>query len=305
MAKKKISKISYWLSLSILNSLRVFAWLPYRQGMLLGKWIGLLIMKLSPRMVKISRINIQHCFPELSPQQQQTLIRNNFISLGQGAIETISAGWASEKRLRQLLLETQGLEALQQTLANKQGVILLFPHIMPMYFVGRMLMLKAQIPFSLMYHSPRHPGLKKFMQKNLGKRADKVFTRKDLKGLINYVKQGHLVWYAPDLDLGKKNSLFIPFFNQPASTLTTPIKLAELTGAKTFVIDFHRCSDLSGYKVKLISLENFPSANPEQDLRQINQAIEQAVSNFPEQYLWQYKRFHTQPEGHSLYSIHD
>ena len=44
-------------------------------------------------------------------------------------------------------------------------------------------------------------------------------------------------------------------------------------------------------------LENFPGEDPEVDTVRMNQIIEAAVREMPEQYFWSHRRFKTRPEG--------
>ncbi|MCP4284572.1 MAG: lipid A biosynthesis acyltransferase, partial [Gammaproteobacteria bacterium] len=47
-----------------------------------------------------------------------------------------------------------------------------------------------------------------------------------------------------------------------------------------------------GYLLKVKApFDDFPGNSPETDTERINQAIEQAVREAPEQYLWMHRRF--------------
>ena len=300
MAKKTafLSKVQYWLTLAFLHSLRVFTWLPYSLQLKLGRHLGRILLKKSGKMRKVASTNLELCFPELSQQQRDALLVKNFEELGMGFFETLFAAWGSISRLRPLLHSVAGLEDVKTTLAEGKGVILLFPHLIPMYFVGQLLLNSANLPFALMYHSPKNRALSDFMLTKLQTCCAAVFNRRDIKKMIHYLQQGRLVWYAPDLDLGAKSSLFIPFFGLPAATLTTPRRLADLTGAKLFPIAFYRREQLDGFDVIIHpALNDFPSEDEVNDLTRINATLETIIRHQPEMYLWQYRRFSTRPEG--------
>lgn len=285
------------LALWFLESLRIFCWIPYSWQLKLGRWLGRRIMKHSPKMRRNVLTNLRACFPNQSEAEYQTLARQSFESVGIGFFETAMAAWGSDKRLNRLLHSVHGWEEVEKTLAAKQGAIILFPHLVPMYLVGRLMLLQSCQPFSLMYHRPKNPALGHFLQSNLKRFCDEVFNRHDVRDLVRYVKAGNLVWYAPDLDIGDKSSLFIPFFGVPAATLTAPMRLAKLTGARVFPIAFYR-QETGGYAVTVKEpLPHFPSGDDVHDLQQINHVVENIVAQKPEQYLWLYKRFNTRPEG--------
>jgi KDO2-lipid IV(A) lauroyltransferase len=47
-----------------------------------------------------------------------------------------------------------------------------------------------------------------------------MLDRHDLKGMIRSLKQNEILWYAPDHDYGKTNSVFVPFFAVPDAATT-------------------------------------------------------------------------------------
>ncbi|NBN93453.1 MAG: lipid A biosynthesis acyltransferase, partial [Betaproteobacteria bacterium] len=57
-------------------------------------------------------------------------------------------------------------------------------------------------------------------------------------------------------------------------------------------------SDGTGYRISILpALEGFPTGDDAADARHINQLVEHAVLNAPEQYLWVHRRFKTRPSG--------
>ena len=59
-----------------------------------------------------------------------------------------------------------------------------------------------------------------------------MFSRNDgIRGLVKLLRKNVPLYYLPDMDFGRKESIFVPFFNVPAATLTALPKLAKLTNA--------------------------------------------------------------------------
>jgi len=63
-------------------TLHFFAMMPLRLNHLIGSWIGLLLFYLKGKPWKVSRTNIQICFPEMTPIEQEALLKNSLIELG-------------------------------------------------------------------------------------------------------------------------------------------------------------------------------------------------------------------------------
>ena len=61
---------------------------------------------------------------------------------------------------------------------------------------------------------------------------------------------------------------------------------------------FHRIDDELGYECVLSApIENFPSESLADDAAKLNEHLEKSIRLNPDQYVWQYKRFKTRPEG--------
>jgi KDO2-lipid IV(A) lauroyltransferase len=100
----------------------------------------------------------------------------------------------------------------------------------------------------------------------------------------------------PDMDLGARDAVFVPFFGVPAATVTSISRLAHITGAA--VVPFVTEMTDAGYVVRIYpAWEGFADEDPEIAARRMNEFIEQRVLEMPEQYLWSHKRFKTRPPG--------
>ncbi|WP_438801840.1 LpxL/LpxP family acyltransferase, partial [Enterobacter hormaechei] len=113
--------------------------------------------------------------------------------------------------------------------------------------------------------------------------------RYDLKGMIRALKQNEILWYAPDHDYGKTNSVFVPFFAVPDAA-TTAGSYMLVKSARPAVIPFipRRKADGSGYELIILEDigETLQGGDKASVATQMNRAIERAVLMAPEQYMW-------------------
>ena len=89
---KNISLLEYlkpknWIILVILGLARLILLLPFRLVLLIGYFIGLLLFWIPSKRSNIAKKNIELCFPDLPESEQNTLLKQHFISLGIGFIE--------------------------------------------------------------------------------------------------------------------------------------------------------------------------------------------------------------------------
>jgi KDO2-lipid IV(A) lauroyltransferase len=294
--KEKIKFISGYCYLLLAYLLMPLTWLNYKQQLWLGRQLGLLLLRLDTRSRNIATTNINIAFANLSKEEKGQLLQDSFIATGISALEGIALLSPFRKRLQSRLRSIQGLEMLQQTVNDGHSVLLLFPHLTSVYFAGYLLIKKAGLSCAIQYNPPRNAVIARFMQKKLETCVYPAFNRDHLQRIVSYLHKPNILWYAPDLDLGRKRSLFINFFNFPAATSVVTHVLAAKTGAKAFTIAFYR--DAAGqYDIELQPLPSFGEGPMEEDLKRLNQRIEDIIRLQPEQYLWQYKRYNTRPEG--------
>lgn len=285
----------YWPIWLVVGMLWVVTKLPYRWQIATGKLLGQLIFVFAKKMRRISTLNLQMCFPELSEQERTTLLKQNFEAVGIGMIESALAAFASDEQLRSLG-HVHGLEHVHTALADGKGAILVGTHFSTLQIIGRLMML--EIPIAVVYRKQKNPLLNWLTEKVVKKYYKRAIVRGDMRAMLECLQQNIPIWYTPDTDAGLRNSVFVPFFGVQAASITATSRLAKLSGAPVITGGYYRRDDLTGYDIEILPmLEDFPSEDIVHDTLRINIAQEQAIRKKPEQYLWQYKRFKTRPPG--------
>jgi KDO2-lipid IV(A) lauroyltransferase len=114
--------------------------------------------------------------------------------------------------------------------------------------------------------------------------------------LIREIRKGSFIIIAPDIDLGLKDSTFVPFFNIPTNTITTVSRLAKITGAQVCMMITTLKKNEAGYICSISKpLDHFPTENVEADTARLNQIFEQEIRLRPAEYYWVHKRFKNRP----------
>lgn len=286
--------IKYWPLWTAIGLIWLINQLPYRWQLRIGAAVGWLLEKIPSKAKRTATINLQLCFPEWSVARRQQLLRENFKATGVAAIETGLAWWGSAKKL-QGLLHIHGLDRIKQALAAGKGILLCSAHLTCLEIVGRMV--QQAFPVCVVYRPQKNKLLNALAEYYRGHCYDRIIARHDLRGMLRTLQQNKPLWYTPDVDAGKKNSIFIPFFGITTASITATSRLAQRSGAIVLTSFFYRRDDGTGYDVYFTPVENFPSDDVIADTQRINDLIEAAVRKQPAQYLWQYKRFKTRPEG--------
>ena len=279
-----------WLGIGLAALL---ARLPWRLQRVLGRWLGGLLHAVLRDRRHVAERNIALCFPELDDAQQAELVRRSFSELGIGLFEFARAWWGSVQPMRRGL-RVEGLEHLDAARAGGRGVIVISGHFTTLEMAARLMCDYA--PLAGMYR-PHDQGAMEWAVKHGRLRyAVHMFTREELRPALKHLKQGGLLWFAPDQDTRRGDSVFVPFFGRPAYSLTSTHQLARLSGAAVIAFAHERRAD-GGYTLRLSpAFADFPSKDATVDTARVMAAIEAMVREVPAQYLWIHRRFKRQPD---------
>ncbi len=285
----------YWLLWLGLGLLWLLAQLPYSWLMRLGRGLGAVMYRFAKSRRKIAARNLELCFPELTADERAQLLRENFASTGMTFFEMAISWWWPAARLRKLG-RVEGLEHIRQAEAEGQGVLLMAMHFTTLEMGGGLLGMQQDMYG--MYRPHKNPLFDYVQRRGREQRLIGVIERDDVRGMLKLLRAGGVIWYAPDQDYGAQRSIFVPLFGISAATVTATSKFARLGKARVVPFTQERLADGSGYRLTVHApLADFPGESEEADCLRVNQWIETAIRQHPEQYLWAHRRFKTRPPG--------
>ncbi len=285
----------YWLTWLGFGLIWIVTRMPHQVRIAAGSFIGLLGYYFASRRRHIIDINFDLCFPEMRAGQRRHLIRRTFRSTGISLIETALV-WLRDPYEFRHMVTICGLENLTRALDEGKGVILLGMHLSTLDFCGAIL--STYIGFDVMYRRNKNKLLEAIMTRGRTHNYPKAIQRDDVRAVVKSLKLGQIVWYGPDQDYGRKHSIFAPFFNVEAASITATSRIARMTGSPVVVFTHYRKADDSGYEIFLSKpLDNYPGDDERENATRINRVVEDAILRSPEQYWWLHRRFKTQPPG--------
>ena len=279
-----------WLGLGVLV---LAARLPWRLQRFLGAGIGAVALRIAGDRRRAAQTNLALCFPTMDERARASLLRDNFRDLGIGLFEFARAWWGSVEPMRRSV-RIEGVEAVEAIRSSGRGVLLVSGHFMTLEMCGRLMC--DHLPLAGMYRRHRGPVMEWAVKRGRLRYASAMFANAELRPAMRHLKQGGLLWYAPDQDMRGKDTVFAPFFGVPAATITATHQFARLTGCA--VVPFFHRREGAHYVLRLGSpLEDFPTSDAVVDSGRINEAIEAMVREAPSQYLWIHRRFKRRPPG--------
>ncbi len=273
--------------------LRAIALLPLPVVRRIGESVGSLAWALARGRRRVALVNLRLCFPGWSEARRAEVARAHFRCFMASFFERFIVWYAPPERIR-ALVELRGMEHI---LAHRgRPVILLAPHFVGIDAGG--VRLQMEVGGASMYASQKSRVLTEVMTRGRSRFAGvtMLLRNEGLRPAVRLIRQGVPFYFLPDMDLGPRDAVFVPFFGVPAATVTSAARLARLTGAA--VIPFVTRMTERGYVGQAWpAWTDFPGGDPVAATRRMNEFIEQRVLEMPEQYLWSHKRFKTRPPG--------
>jgi len=280
-----------WLGLGLL---RIVCWLPHSVAMACGRVLGRFAHAVSAERRAIVRRNIELCFPEFTIEQRNDLAREHFLALGMSMIEMGLGRWASDEHLLSMTT-LEGVNHVLDAVNDGKGVILLSAHFTTLEISGRVVTLNVP-PYDAVYRKNRKEFMTELLRTGRERSAANTIEKRDIKKMVRSLRDGRIVWYAPDQSYNRKGSEVIKFFGVPSMHTTATSTLARL-GNAVVVPYFPRRLENGRYQLTMLPpIEDFPSDDPVADSEKYVKILEERIRLCPEQYFWVHRKFKTLPE---------
>lgn len=268
----------------------------------LGRGLGSLLHLLALSRRRIARRNLELCFPQWSEERRHAIVKEHFQWLGRSMLERGLLWHAPVDRLRRLI-HVEGDVAFAER--SDKPVMWLVPHFVALDVAGAATQIFQKRFVGSIYQAQSNPVFDKAIRRGrLRFDQGEVFSRHETaRPLMRAIRKGYAFFNLPDMDFGRRDAGFVPFFGVQAATLLAPSRMARALGMVVQPVVAEILPGGQGYRVRFLEpWDDFPTDDDLADARRMNAWIEQEILANPAQYLWVHKRFKTRPKGEpSLY----
>ena len=271
-------------------------WSPAARNRAAGM-VAWLFWHIVPKRRKVALTNLKLCFPQWDDEKREQVAKRCFFRLARAALDHSVLWKGSAEQVRNFVSFDEGVIERIVNMDNRP-LIVIAPHFAGLDASG--IGLNLYVRGVSVYQRQSNPVWDKAAFDGRKRFSDPILiakgTHHDLRPIIRAMRQGLPFYYLPDMDHGRRNSIFVPFFGVDAATLPMASRLAKLTDAKVIMLMAEMTDD--GYQVHATDLwENFPTDDYEADTLRVTQELEKWIRKYPDQYMWTHRRFKTRPEG--------
>lgn len=291
--------MSLWLS-ALLRVVLFFAGLgvtlmPRRLERALGPSFGRFLLKLGRRRREVAAENIRRCFPKLSENEREQMLRRNYEHYGLLALEILHLFSPVPGHYRRYAAKNSVLEGFENwKKANDlgKGVLFVSSHLGNwelMVAAGAM----GGIPLTMVTKHLKPEWLhRKIEASRLTTGVRGAYEPRTLPAVMRALRNKESVGFVMDQYAGPPIGIPVEFFGVKVGTLAAVGTLAQRTGAaiipvKTFRDEkgvVHVCIE------PMMDLSSFAS-DEEKTTELLAGKVEDWVRQYPDQWLWIHRRF--------------
>ncbi len=260
----------------------------------LGWVLGHVLWAFARSRRRIVRVNLALCFPNASPHERGHLARRHFVAVAQSLLDR-SWLWHGSPALLRRRLQVQGDLT---PLLGPEPVVMLAPHFVGLDAGGSALTQLHGVHMASIYVRQRNAALDAWVRqgRNRSGQVNLYFRHQGVKQIVSGLRQGDKLYLLPDMDFGRNESVFVPFYGVQAATVPSLSRFARLGRARVMTAVTRMTPQ--GYRLELGPLwEGFPTEDALADTARMNRELQALIETMPEQYYWVHKRFKTRPEG--------
>ncbi|VTU20946.1 lysophospholipid acyltransferase family protein [Variovorax sp. PBL-E5] len=270
--------------------------LPLVRGF--GAVLGRVLHGVAVSRRRVVDTNLALCFPDKSAEERRRIARETFVYVAQSWLDR-SWLWHAPPAMVAKRLKVHGAAVEIDEIANGDEPMILFaPHFYGLDAAATALTMHTARPSTTIYTTQRDPTVDEWIREGR-KRFGNVITlnRVDgIKPIVAGLRKGGLLYLLPDMDFGREQTVFVPFFGVLAATVPSLSRFARLGRAK--VVPVVSKLTKQGYEIEVLpAWQNFPTDDAVADTALMNERLAGYIDAMPSQYYWVHRRFKTRPEG--------
>jgi KDO2-lipid IV(A) lauroyltransferase len=270
--------------------------LPLSRGF--GALLGRLLHMIALPRRRVVDTNLALCFPDKSAAERRRIARETFVFVAQSWLDR---GWlwhAAPEVVASRIKVVGAPAEIEEIAHGTEPMILFAPHFYGLDAAATGLTMHTARPSTTIYTTQRNPMVDEWIREGRGRFGNVItLNRVDgIKPIIAGLRKGGLLYLLPDMDFGRDQSVFVPFFGVPVATVPSLSRFSRLGRAK--VVPILSRLTKGGYEIEVLpTWRGFPTDDAVADTALMNERLAGYIETMPSQYYWVHRRFKTRPEG--------
>ncbi len=282
-----------WLGIQALRAL------PRRAARALGVRIGSIAHDSFGRLRRTGLHNLALAFPDLPSAERTRILRLEYRNLGWLLAEFCQMSTYTFP-FANTFIRYEGLDHYLAARARGKGVLVLTGHL-GAWELSSFYHSLAGYPMGMVIRRLDNPLVDALVNRIRCQHGNRVLHKDDFaRGLIAAMRHGETVGILMDTNMTPPQGVFVPFFGIPACTASGLARVALRTGAAVlpgFLLweDAEHQYVLRFYPELALASTGDPEADTLDNTARFTAVLEDAIRQYPSQWLWMHRRWKTRP----------
>ena len=261
----------------------------------LGRGCARILDTVVPRLRQTAYRNLTFAYPQADSEWRRTVVDGVYRSIGRllvafARLPRIDADNVAD------WIRYEGFEHYEQAKKRGKGVLFATAHLGNWELSAFAHALLTE-KMSIVVRPLDNPLIDDLVETRRGLSGNTLLSKRDFaRSILHALRDNEPVGILVDQNSAGDNAAFVPFFGRQACTNLTFAKLAEHSGAavipgfalwneseRRYVLRFYPALEMTGDAVE--------------DTALVQTAVELAIREYPDQWLWIHRRWKTRPEG--------
>jgi KDO2-lipid IV(A) lauroyltransferase len=280
---------------------QVLCWLPLPLARWLAGGLAKLLQIALPRWGGIADRNLEIAFPGASDAERKRIRGGSYQNLGRVLLVLARAPRLDAVHIRDWI-HYEGFEHFARAKEAGTGVLFLTAHL-GNWELSSMAHALYGHPMYVMVRPLDNPLLDAFIQRRRGLHGNVVVAKQDAaRDVLRALRANQAVGILADQNAAGDDGVFVDFFGKKASATRGVAQLALRTGA-AIIPGFAFWNESSSRYVLRFYAPVEPATGPKRErnvletTQRCQAAIEKAIREHPEQWLWMHRRWKRRPKG--------
>ena len=293
-----LERIEYWLVVAVARTL---GWMPRGLARLFANVLYWSAYRALGRLRRVGERNLELALPTLPKNERNRILRGVFHSLAWQLVEFCRMpGYTAENT--QGWIRYEGLDHYLAARARGKGVLIVTGHL-GAWELSSFYHSLAGYPMGMVIRRLDNPLVDRMVNRIRCQHGNRVLHKDDFaRGLLAAMRAGDTVGILMDTNMTPPQGLFVPFFGVPAYTASGLARVARKTGAAVlpgFLLweESERQYVLHFYPELALASTGDAEADAAENTARLTAVLEDAIRQYPSQWLWMHRRWKTRPAG--------
>jgi len=268
---------------------------PLRIAERLGASYARALDLLLPRLRRVAYANLRFAYPDRDDEWRRKTVDGVYASIGRLLVAFARFPKIGKREIGDWI-GYEGFEHFERAIAQGKGVLFATAHLgnweLSAFAHG---LLTA--PMSVVVRPLDNPFIDQIVERRRALSGNTLLSKRDFaRSILQALRRNEAVGILVDQNASVENGAFVPFFGRVACANLTFARLAARSGApvipgfavwksaeKRYVLRFYPPVEITG--------------DATEDTARIQAAVENAIREYPDQWLWIHRRWKTRPAG--------